>query len=120
MATHDDPPNVELYIGDYQTLMDKMNGYDGLVVLDFFTTWCPPCKVVASKLPDIFREYPNVHFIKIDRDNNDSLVRNDFQVPGVPCLKWFRKKDGKMTEVANVSGAEIEQIKSNMAQFSKE
>lgn len=37
----------------------------GLVVVDFFTTWCGPCKMIAPAVEEFSRKYPDVKFLKV-------------------------------------------------------
>lgn len=67
----------------------------GDVLVDFFASWCGPCKMLASELEDI---KDKVQIIKVDIDENLELCKR-FGVMSVPTLVYF-KKDG--TYVVNV------------------
>eukprot|EP01062_Namystynia_karyoxenos_P060149 TRINITY_DN5164_c0_g1_i1.p1 TRINITY_DN5164_c0_g1~~TRINITY_DN5164_c0_g1_i1.p1 ORF type:complete len:283 (+),score=97.57 TRINITY_DN5164_c0_g1_i1:85-933(+) len=45
----------------------------GLTVVDFFATWCKPCMRIMPELPQMARDYPDVKFIKVDRDELKDL-----------------------------------------------
>lgn len=38
---------------------------DKLVVIDYSTTWCGPCKVIAPKFDELSDQYPDSVFIKV-------------------------------------------------------
>ena len=62
-----------------------------LTLVDFFATWCGPCKMmhpVLEQLKDEFGE--SIRIIKIDVDKNNSLAMN-YRVQSVPTLMLFRK-----------------------------
>ena len=62
------------------------------VVVDFWATWCGPCKMVAPVLEEIANEKVGALTIaKIDVDANPATAR-DFQVVSIPTMILF--KDG--------------------------
>lgn len=41
-----------------------------LVVIDFYTDWCGPCKMVAPTYVELSKQYPNVRFYKINGESD--------------------------------------------------
>lgn len=76
----------------FQTLI---NG-EKPVLIDFFATWCGPCKMMAPILDDVKTELgDSITIIKVDVDKNQALISTpQFQVKGVPTLMLF--KNGKV------------------------
>ncbi len=71
----------------------------GVVLVDFFATWCGPCKMIAPILEELETEMEDIKFIKIDVDESPN-VANKYEIQSIPTLKLF--KDGK--EVDTVVG----------------
>lgn len=66
---------------------------DKLVLVDFYATWCGPCKTLAPILQEVKNELKEaLALIKIDVDKNQAVAAK-FQVRSVPTLIAF--KDGK-------------------------
>lgn len=63
-----------------------------VVVVDFFATWCGPCKMLAPVFEELAKEMPNVKFFKVDIDESLDLARQ-YNVSSVPTIKIFRKGD---------------------------
>ena len=58
---------------------------DKPVLIDFFATWCGPCKMVSPVVDEIANERPDIKVCKLDVDRNLDLART-FQVMSVPTL----------------------------------
>jgi len=66
----------------------------GLVLVDFFATWCTPCKMIAPVLSQIAEEYKDkVKIGKVNVDEENELAIK-YQISSIPTLILF--KDGKV------------------------
>jgi thiol-disulfide isomerase/thioredoxin len=52
---------------DSEAAFDKtiQNAGNALVVIDYSTTWCGPCKVIAPKFDEFSEKYPDAVFLKV-------------------------------------------------------
>ena len=67
-----------------------------VVVVDFYATWCGPCKRLSPMLDNLAGPLTNrVKFVKVDVDQSAKLARQ-FGIDGVPTLIFF--KDGKVVD----------------------
>jgi thioredoxin 1 len=73
----------------------------GPVVVDFFATWCGPCKAIAPKLGELSETYPNVRFIQVDVDKVRSVAQ-EMHIRAMPTFVLY--KDGQPLEKRVVGG----------------
>ena len=66
-----------------------------LVLVDFWATWCGPCRMLSPIVEEVAAETPDVVFAKVDVDQNMELAAG-LQISAVPTLMLF--KDGKLVE----------------------
>lgn len=70
----------------------KQRIQSGVVLVDFFSSTCGPCKMLSFVLADIDAQLQNkIQILKIDFDKNQELVEQ-YNVNGYPTLLLF--KDG--------------------------
>ncbi|AJC96461.1 thioredoxin [Staphylococcus hyicus] len=81
----------------------------GVKLVDFWATWCGPCKMIAPVLEDLATDYDGkADILKLDVDQNQATAAK-FEVMSIPTLIVF--KDGE--PVDKVVGF---QPKENLAQ----
>ncbi len=73
-----------------KTFQELIDG-DTPILVDFFATWCGPCKMMQPILEDTAKKMgEKVKIVKVDVDKNP-LAASKFQVRGVPTLILFQK-----------------------------
>ena len=62
----------------------------GVVLVDFFATWCGPCKMLAPVLEQVSEEMNGkANIIKVDIDQCPDLA-DEFQITSVPTMMIFK------------------------------
>ena len=78
---------------DFESEVEKN---DGLTVVDFWATWCGPCRMIAPILDQLAVEYQGkVKVTKLDVDSNIKTASR-FNVRSIPTILFF--KDGKLVD----------------------
>ena len=70
---------------------------DDIVLVDFFATWCGPCKMLSPVLEEMSSLRSDVKIVKIDVDQNPELSKR-FAVMSVPTLILFKHGKPVATE----------------------
>jgi thioredoxin 1 len=90
----------------------KNPGYTHVFV-DFFATWCGPCKRIAPELEKLSKKYTSVKFVKVDVDDLPELAEK-YEVSAMPTFLMFKHNDMKPFEP--IVGADLTKIE-NLLKF---
>ncbi len=84
----------------------------GLVVVDFFTTWCGPCKQIAPFIDTLAAKYPEVKFIKVDIEKNEDIAA-PLRISSIPTFHFMVK--GSLVD--EMKGADPRVLEQKVTQY---
>jgi thioredoxin 1 len=80
------------------------------VLVDFWASWCPPCKVVEPVLEELAQEYlGKVKIGKLNVDRNPGLGAK-YEITGVPTFIIFKDGEIKERAIAAKSKGELKKM----------
>lgn len=80
---------------------------EGLVLVDFYATWCGPCKMMHPVIDEIEKKYQNLKVIKVDVDQHEDLAR-EYKVMSIPTLFLLKEGEEKEKNIGFTPKEEIE------------
>ena len=92
-----------------EKLNEIINGSQ-LTLVDFFATWCGPCKMMHPVLEQPKEEMgDSLRIIKIDIDKNEALMEQ-YRIQSVPTLMLFRKGDALWRQSGAMSLSDLKKV----------
>lgn len=81
-----------------------------LIIIDFYSEWCSPCKIIAPKFVKLSEKYPNVGFYKLNTDEQEICEIVDVcEITSLPTFCFFNK--GKyITKTIGANDAQLENV----------
>ncbi|KAJ8907052.1 hypothetical protein NDN08_003535 [Rhodosorus marinus] len=81
-----------------------------LVVVDYSTSWCGPCKMIEPKFQQMSEEYSDVVFLKVmgDKDEETQEMMKTESIRAVPAFHFWKEKE----RVHTITGARTDDIES--------
>lgn len=79
---------------------------DKTVLVDFYATWCAPCRMMSPVLESIAEENSNVKVVKVDIDENQNLA-TQYNVMSIPTMIVFKNGEPTKTFVGVTAKEDI-------------
>mmetsp|Transcript_20890 Transcript_20890/g.45692 ORF Transcript_20890/g.45692 Transcript_20890/m.45692 type:complete len:156 (-) Transcript_20890:1477-1944(-) len=91
----------------YHTFLSENN--NKLSVVDFYTTWCGPCKLIAPTVEQYANDYSQVAFAKMDcgADNDSKKLAMGLGIKALPTFHLYKGQ----VKVAEMTGSKAEALK---------
>lgn len=100
------------HVKDMNEFTTKLSEATGLVVVDFFATWCGPCKLIAPKIEELAVEFPDVVFLKVDVDECEDISA-EYDISAMPTFVFIKAQK----KVDAFSGANADKVKEYIVKY---
>ncbi|KAK6516133.1 Cytoplasmic thioredoxin isoenzyme 2 [Arthrobotrys conoides] len=91
MAESEVHPTEVANLSEFNEIINQ----DKYTAVDFYTTWCPPCKAFAPVFTKYAGEFLDVNFVKVDIEKA-SDVGKEYEITSIPTVMVF--KNGQIVE----------------------
>ena len=88
---------------------EKIRNSEKPVLVDFYATWCGPCKMIAPILEEIAEEHPEYVIAKVNVDEEEELAA-EFGIMSIPTVIVFKNGEPVKTSMGAKPKADIEKL----------
>lgn len=107
----------KVYDFEHDSTQTWINKSGRPIVIDFYATWCAPCKKIAPNLLELSKTYKGqVDFYKVDTEEEERLALA-FNVRSVPTLMFIPKEGEPYLSLGYISKGEIKQIIKELVKY---
>lgn len=95
---------VTIHEADFQA---EVLESDQTVLVDFFATWCGPCRMLAPVLDQIAEQNPALKFVAVNVDENPTLA-SSYEIHNLPTILIFKKGQVAARSIGSATKFEVE------------
>lgn len=94
-------------VEDYKTLISQ----DKVSVIDFYATWCGPCRAIEPIMEQLSEKVPQATFARVDVDQQTEIAQEN-EVTAMPTFKFYKNGEA----VGKIIGANLQGIVGQITQ----
>lgn len=77
------------------------------VLVDFFATWCGPCKMLSPVIEQVEREHPELTVVKVDVDELPSIA-GKYGIQAIPTLFLMKNGENIASQMGYINKNQLE------------
>jgi thioredoxin len=88
------------------------------IVIDFYATWCGPCRIMKPIFDNVADEYYNYHFYRVDIDKEEELSEM-FGIEAIPSIIYIPPQSVNRTYFQSTGVIERKELIRNIKKYLK-
>ncbi len=96
-----------IFLENEQDFFELIN--NKLVLVDFYATWCGPCRMISPIIDEVAKETTDLTVVKVDVDKYPNIATK-YGIMSIPTLKVFKNGKEEKTSIGYIEKDAIKDL----------
>lgn len=96
-----------IFLENEQDFFELIN--NKLVLVDFYATWCGPCRMISPIIDEVAKETTDLMVVKVDVDKYPNIATK-YGIMSIPTLKVFKNGKEEKTSIGYIEKDDIKDL----------